>query len=125
MKMETTHYLPHEELKASNYPEIANLMPDIQIIQTYAMTADQAVFAFNEGLVNKIDIDVTDMRKAVDKCRYVCNIIGTAENVCYDLLMELRAMQTNFQELIFMKNRFGSEYIGTPTNTEDLSGGSV
>lgn len=119
MLMEKHHYLPYEELKVSNYPEVAQVLTDIDLIQTYAMTCDQAVLAYNEGTNDKIDLDAVELRREVDRCRRVCDLLGNAPIVCYDLLTEVRAFQMTFQDLLFMKNRFGSEYIGKPTATSE------
>lgn len=120
MKMDDTHYLPSEELKMSNYPEVRQLEGDIEEIVKYAKLVDATVLAYNNGTVNKIDLDVVILQKMVDNCREVCRVLGRAPNVCYDILLELRNFQMNFQDLIFMKTRFGSEYIGKPTIEAEL-----
>lgn len=122
MKMEAVHYLPHEELKGSNYPEVVSMSADIDAIQNFAKKVDQAVLAYNENVVDKVDLDVMEVQSFVNQCRKVCDVLGNAPNVCYDILLEIRALQMNFQELVFISNRFGSEYIGKPTPINEEGG---
>jgi hypothetical protein len=125
MQMAETHYLPHEKLKGSNYPEVVKMATELELIQTFAMTVDQAVYMYNEGLQDKIDLDVVELRKNVDRCRTVCSTLGNAPNVCYDVLLEVREMQMNFQELLFASKRFGSEYIGVPSTVPEGEEGGI
>lgn len=122
MIMENTHYLPDEELKISNYPEVALVQDEIGLIMGYAMEADQAVFEYNEGLKDKIDLDVVDLQKAIERCRHVCDILGNAPKVCFDLLLEIRELQMSFQELVYLKRRYGDEYIGKPSEAKEEEG---
>ncbi len=122
MKMESTHYLPHEELKITNYPELSKVEDDIDAIQVFTMRTNLALTEYNEGLKDKVDIDVQELRKHIELCRSVADILGRASNVCFDILMEIRAIQHGLYDVLFTYQRFGSEYIGTPTADEDEGG---
>lgn len=122
MLMAKTHYLPHEELKPSNYPELVRLSSDIATLQSYAISVDRALFAYNEGTADRIDVDIVELRKAIEGCRDIGAVLGNAPNVCYDILMEIREMMLVFQDLVFSKERFGSEYVGTPTVVDEEGG---
>lgn len=115
MKMEITHYLPHEELKISNYPELSKVENEISEIQVFAMRTNLALADYNEGRADRVDVDIEELRKHIELCRYVGDILGRSSNVCYDILMDIRAIQQGLHDLLFAYNRFGSEYIGTPT----------
>lgn len=115
MKMEITHYLPHEELKNSNYPELSKVESEISEIQVFAMRTNLAIADYNEGRADRIDIDIEELRKCIELCRYVGGTLGRSTNVCYDILMDIRGIQQGLHDLLFAYNRFGSEYVGTPT----------
>lgn len=111
-----TWYLPEEELHYRNYPEVNYAQADIQLILQYAMRVDTAIFDYSNGTFDKIDIDVHDLANYIDLCRSVCSKIGTAPNVCFDILLEIRSIQKILQTLMYAKNKYGNTYIGTPTN---------
>lgn len=119
MRMEPTHYLPSEVLKNSNYPELKAVEGKLDGVMLYAMRVDSALHAYSTGTTNRIDVDPTELRKWIEQCREVCEVLGNAPRVCFDVLMELRSMQTSFQELLFMHNRYGNEYVGVPSPTSE------
>lgn len=110
-----TWYLPSELLQFRNYPEVNSVSEDIDDIMDYSMHVHLALVGYTEGLYDRVDVDSHNLQKYIDKCRNVCNVLGNAPNVCFDLLLELRGVQNVFQQLLYAKNRFGSQYIGTPT----------
>ena len=57
MKMEITHYLPHEELKITNYPELSKVEAEIEMIQLYAMRVNLSLADYNEGRADRVDVD--------------------------------------------------------------------
>lgn len=125
MKMESTHYLPHEELKITNYPELSKVETELDDVQVFAMRTNLALTDYTEGRTDKIDVDVEELRKHITLCRYVTDVLGRAPNVCYDILIELRAIQGTLHDVLFAYNRFGDEYVGTPTVIDEAVEGGI
>lgn len=119
MMMEPSHYLTTEVLKDANYPEVKRVQADIEALFTYMMTADTAVIDFNDSTRDRIDLNPVDIIREINRCRSVCSVLGNAPRVCFDLLVELRQAQENLQELLYLKRRFGDEYISAPSEIDD------
>ena len=118
--MEATWYLPEEELQYRNYPEVHGVMDNINRLVYYAMSLSIVLDDYNNAVADRIDIDVVDLQKNITLCRSITDVLGNAPQVCFDLLMELRTIQDTMQTLLYAYNRFGSQYIGKPTDlTED------
>lgn len=113
----STMYLPSEVLQYRNYPEVNYALNDINTILDYAMRVNNAITDYVTGVFDKVDVDAHDLQVHIDLCRSVCYTLGTAPNVCYDLLMELRSIQSVMQTVMYTKNRYGDTYVGTPTLT--------
>lgn len=113
--METTWYLPKERLYYTNYPEVHELLDQINDIEDYAKRVGVALNDYNSGTYNKIDVNIVTLQGYIDKCRSVTGTLGRAANVCFDLLIELRQIQTILQTIMFAYNRYGDQYVGTPT----------
>ena len=114
--MEGTLYLPAERLNFRNYPEVATLMGDIKDIIRYSIEVGNAIKAYTSSTLDRINLNIVDLQRCILLCRTVCSTLGLAPNVCYDLLVEIRSLQNTLQTLVFVKNRYGSQYIGVPTN---------
>jgi len=115
--MSSTYYLPSEELRYRNYPEINTVLTDVNSIISYAKRVNIALVNYNSGAYDKIDVDTVALQNYIDLCRSVNAILGNATNVCYDLLVEIRALQTEFQTIMYLKNKYNNKYVGTPTST--------
>jgi hypothetical protein len=111
----TTWYLPDEVPTPRNYPEVAVTEADIQLIFSYGLRVSSAIEDYTSGAFDKIDIDVNDLLVHIALCRSVCDTLGNAPSVCYDILAEIRNIQSALQQLMYAKNRYGGVYIGTPT----------
>jgi len=114
--MESTLYLQNEELDFRNYPEVRTVLSDVQDLINYATEASIVISAYTSSTADRIDLSIVDLQKYTDLCRSVCSILGSASNVCYDLLVEMRTLQGTLQTLMYVKNRYGNQYIGTPTD---------
>ena len=123
--MGSTLYLTKEKLSSRNYPEVSDAMESIQEIITYIASIGSAIEAYTNGSLDHININVSDLQKYTTLCRNICDTLGSAPNVCFDILTELREMQNGMQVLIFVKNRYGNQYIGTPTNSGVTSSLSI
>lgn len=121
--MEPSHYLPSEELKGVNYPEVKGVQEDLDRIFDFAMQVDRSVYEYISGDVDRIDLNSVAIAEYVSLCRSVCETLGNADRVCFDILLEVRRLQDSFQELLFLKRRFGDEYVGTPSPAYDADYG--
>lgn len=119
--MESTLYLPEEELNFRNYPEVRPILSDIQELINYATKASNALKMYTNSTLDKVDLSIVDLLKYTKLCRSVCSTLGMAPNPCYDLLVELRVLQRILQTLVFVKNRYGSQYIGVPSNPSTVA----
>lgn len=118
--MENTWYLPEEKLQFRNYPEVHAVSDSIDSLLDFGMTVASALQYYNEGTANKIDIDISALQKSILLCRSVCNTLGTAPKICFDILTELHKLQDIMQNLLYIRNRYGDQYIGKPTeNTSE------
>jgi hypothetical protein len=113
--MKETYYLPGEVLSNGNYPEVNGVIDDINDILDFVMNSVRKLDLYLNGSSDKIDVDIVSLPGYIDKCRNVCETLGNASNVCFDLLIDLRKVQECLQTLTYIKNRYGSQYIGTST----------
>ena len=114
-----TFYLPSEAVNYVNYPELRTYRKDIETIMEYALRVGMALADYNEGVYDKIDLNAEELKTHINLCRNVCYALGTAPKVCFDVLIELRELQYAFQNLLYLKNQYGDQYIGKPTPSED------
>lgn len=119
MLMDVTHYLPEEELTTSNYPEVVSLKSDLLKIESYAERVNLALTWYEESEFDKIDLDVVEIEEYAQLCRSVCETLSTASKVCYEVLLDVREIQNILQELLYLRRKYGDEYIGKPTNTTE------
>ena len=110
--MERTLYLQSEDLNFRNYPELQGILNDIQELIGYSTAVSNALNAYVNTITTRINLSIVDLQKYASLCRNLCNTIGNAPNVCYDLLVEMRLIQDTLQTLIYIKNCYGSQYIG-------------
>ena len=113
--MDSVLYLPEEVLNFTNYPEIKDIVPDISALIAYASKANTALQAYLSGVSDKIDLNISELSAYIVSCRNICNIIGTAPNVCFDILVDMRELQDILQTFAYVKNRYGNQYVGSPT----------
>jgi predicted KAP-like P-loop ATPase len=123
--MENTWYLPEEALYFRNYPEVASVMPQLEDILAYAMRVNNAIIDYNSRVFDKIDVDVVALKRYINLCRATAEVLGRANNVCFDLLVELREIQNVFQTVMYLRNRYGSKYVGKPTNVTEVDTSST
>lgn len=115
--MDSTLYLPNETLYFRNYPEIRPILSDIQSVITYASEVYTAVTDYTNGNTTMINLDVAELQASIDLCRSICQTLGTASNVCYDLLVELRSILSVFQTLMYVNSRYKGQYIKSLIST--------
>jgi len=123
--MGSTLYLPEEELNFRNYPEVRTVLPYVQEVITYAAQAVTAIKQYTSGASDRVDLSIVDLQKYTKLCRTVCSTLGSAASVCYELLAELRTIQNTLQTLMYIKNRYGSQYIGAPVSLATINNPNV
>jgi hypothetical protein len=120
-----TFYLPKEAVNFINFPELRTYKADIETIMEYALRVQTAVADYNEARYDRIDLNMEELHAHIDLCRTVCEALGSAPNVCFDILLEIRNIQQNLQNLAYLKTKFGSAIIGEPTTTTSEEGSVV
>ena len=115
--MTSTWYLTSEQLSYKNYPVLSNIIDDVNKIIAYAKSTNSAMTAYYSGTYNKIDVNIIELNNYIELCRTVCAAISNSSAVCYDLLLDIREIQATLQELWYAKNRYGDQYVGTPTDS--------
>lgn len=112
--MKSTLYLPGEKLNNGNYPEVGAAADDIQELISFSMKVLTALSSYIDGTYDKIYVDMIAVADYIQKCRLICESLGNASNVCFDLLIELRGIQETLQTLVYINNRYGDQFIGAP-----------
>ncbi|MNN36620.1 hypothetical protein D3C81_1505220 [compost metagenome] len=117
--MDSTNYLPQEKLNYRNYPEVRDKQADINTLFAYALRVNEALISYNSGEFDKIDLNTNELETNITLCRSISETLGTAKNVCYDLLLELRVIQKNMQLVRYLGKENGTRYVGKPTVQEE------
>lgn len=110
--------LPFEMPSKRNFPEAWALRQEIQDITQYTLGVQDALALYNEGVHDKIDVNTAELQNYIIRFRSVCDTLGAAPNVFFDVLLELRAMQGVLQDVLRLSTHYGSLYVGTPTKKE-------
>lgn len=114
-----TFYLPSEAVNYINYPELRTAKPDIEAIMEYAMRVNLAVADYDEARFDRIDVNMEEVQRNIELCRRVCETLGTAPKVCFDILLDIRDIQNTLQNLVYLKRTTGNSIIDTPTITTE------
>jgi hypothetical protein len=114
--MKTTCYLPDEEPYIRNYPEIADVSLDIENLIAFGTRIGNAIDAYVSEKYDRVDIDIIELQKSIDLCRETCTYLSSAPKVCFDMLLELRELQSLMQLFLYLKDRYGNQFVGKPTN---------
>jgi hypothetical protein len=99
--MSATHYLPSEELKYSNYPEIYEIQTKIDEFQERIEPVVIAISDYDMGTRDAIYVNIAEVERILSLSYDITDTLGAAENVCYDILLPLRSSQEALHELIF------------------------
>ena len=118
-----TFYLPQEAVNYINFPELRAYKKDIETLLEYTLRVNTALADYNEGRYDKIDLNMEELKSHINLCRTICEALGNAPKVCFDVLIELREIQMHLQNLLYLKNKYGNRYIGTPTNAAKMASG--
>lgn len=101
MLMSPTHYLPSEELKYSNYPELYELADKLDQYQTLLEPIIAAVNDYDLGTTDGIYVNIAEVINVRDLSFDISDTLGSAPNICYDVLIPIRDTQESLNELIF------------------------
>lgn len=114
-ELESIHYLPSEEVNKRNFPEIEQFQEEISLIFLYATVVDTAIEAYRNSEADKIDVNAEELKQCIDLTRTVCIALGKAPTVCFDVLQKLRSFLYSFQQLAYLADQHGVQYVGQPT----------
>jgi hypothetical protein len=106
-----TYYLPKEELKLKNYPEVEAISSNIQALISYVMEVQKAIDNYSNNIADKVIIDIVSLKRYINAAEEITNILGNANNVCFDILVEIRQLQSVLQNILYIYNRYGNQYI--------------
>lgn len=101
MILPKNHRSPKEEFLYSNFPEVLLIEDRLASLQAYAIKVQEAINAYNAQETDKIYLNVAELRKMLDMSFDITDILGMADNVCYDILTNVRSIQEGFNELIY------------------------
>ncbi len=113
------YYLPHELVNYTNYPELLTYRQDIEDLLNYSLTVHNALQDYNEGIYDRIDVNMEEVQNHITLCRTLSDVLGKAPRVCFDVLLEIRVIQEHLHKLVFLKNTYGNQYVGTPSPTSE------
>lgn len=118
--MELSHYLPNEVLNVANFPEINAVKSDISILENFAMAVGIAVSTYNEGVTDKINVNQIKLEENIKRCRNVCEVLGSQPAPCFDVLLKIRELQMDFQELLYAHRSQENIFLGEPTKRSEV-----
>jgi hypothetical protein len=118
-----TFYLPKEAPSLVNYPVLREQQGNMGALMTYALRVASALTDYNEARYDKIDLNMDELQNTIQLCRDTCYALGTATAVPFDVLVELRKFQEQFQNLLYLYRTQGKVVIGAPTATASTGGG--
>jgi hypothetical protein len=121
--MDSSYYLPNEQPNYINFPEVRQQKANIQAVMDYSLKAQAALADYNEGRYDRIDLNSDEIQSNIDLCRSINEVLGNANNVCYDVLLDIREIHKNLLKLMYLKRQYGNQVIGTPTNANSSGGG--
>lgn len=103
--------LPDEEYKYSNFPELAQVQDEMNTLRAYMETVFTAMSLFEERQEDRIYLNIAELKDMLDMTYRVTDILGRADNVCFDILMNLRTMQEYLHELLYSYRTEGNLYV--------------
>jgi hypothetical protein len=117
-----TFYLPKESISFGNFPVLRDVQTDLESIMTFALRVNSALIDYNEAKYDKIDVNMDEVGRNIDLCRATCSTLGLADKVPYDILLEVRSIQTQLQSIRVMYRTMGKDVIGVPNKASEGSG---
>lgn len=122
-----TFYIPTNTPNLINFPVLRSQQANINALMTYALRVSSALADYNSGKYNKIDLNMGELQQNIDLCRSTCYTLGTASSIPFDVLVELRKFQDQFQNVMTIYRVKGAAVVGTPTSTTTTTtqGGGV
>lgn len=113
-----TFYLPAESISYINFPVLRDQQPNIERIIAYTLRMHTALTDYDESAADRIDINSGELQEYIDLCRATCEALGTAAAVPFDALIELRNIQAEMLNVMYLFRSFGNTMFGTPTAAE-------
>jgi hypothetical protein len=116
-----TFYLPKEAPNLVNYPVLRAQQANMNVLMTYALRVSSALTDYNEARYDKIDLNMDELQSNIQLCRDTCYALGTDVSVPFDVLIDLRKFQEQFQNIAYLYRTQGKAVIGTPSNSASTS----
>lgn len=101
MLMDAVYYLPSEEFKYTNYPEVFGIMDKINSFTSSLEPIMLAVSDYDQGETDGIYVNIAEVERIREVSFEISEILGLAPKVCYDILLPIREAQEALNELIF------------------------
>jgi hypothetical protein len=73
----------------------------MDVLEAYMEKVAISFGNYEEGVDDRIYLNATEMRNMRDLSFRITEVLGRAENVCYDVLLPIREFQTTLNEFIF------------------------
>jgi hypothetical protein len=118
-----TFYLPKESPSFVNFPVLRDEQVNIETLVSFALRVNSALVDYIEARYSKIDLNMDEVEQHITLCRGVCERLGMADNVPFDVLLELRVFQKQFQNIRLLYRTQGKNLIGTPDKTASEGSG--
>lgn len=109
---------PKEEFKYSNFPEVAVIEDQLNHFFSYVEKVNSAVSAFQTRDADKVYVNIAELETELSKSFDMTDILGRADNVCFDLLLNMRDMQENLLEILYTYRSEG-DYLVSSANPVD------
>ncbi len=114
-ELDAVNYLPSEVATITNYPEIGEFQEEIALVYIYADQVNTAIDDFLNGRADRINLNAEDLVQIIELCRTICAVLGRADTKCFDVLLNLRKCLQAMQQALYLRNKYGTKYVGTPT----------
>lgn len=101
MLLSPSQYLPKEEMKYSNYPDVYSILDKINQFQSKMEPVIAAVNDYDSGVADFIYVNVSDLITLRSLGFDITDFLGRSANVCYEVLLPVRDAIQSLNELIF------------------------
>jgi len=120
MIMDSVFYLPQEMPSLYNYPELEIVKEDLLNILSYSIKTDAEIKKYENNEVEQIELGLKELTNYIELCRQVCEVLGKANNVCFDVLLEVRNIQDSLQQTRYLYNNHREKYFLSEITSEEV-----
>lgn len=109
----------------ANYPSLRDEQTNIDTLMTFALRLNTAIVDYNESRFDRIDISMDEVEVNILQCRATCEVLGMADRVPFDVLVELRSILATLYAVRVLNRQSGRNVIGIPTAIQASEGAGV